>query len=141
MASSTIQPWSNQGRRPILSEIDAVVSARLGPTRVPGNAQPACFNRQVAMYLAARLGGWSTTAIGAFYNRRDHSTVCHGVQRIDSLRENDPEVDVLISELKEKLDSSSEPAVANVRAARLPMIPRKSVLSQSGQMWKESPIW
>ena len=37
-------------------QIDAVVSARLGPTRILGNSQPACFNRQVAMYLARHVG-------------------------------------------------------------------------------------
>src|SRR3954453_5574431 len=86
-----------------LARIDAVVSARLGPTRVPGNAQPACFNRQMAMYLAARFAGWSTTAIGRFYNGRDHSTVCYGIQRIEALRESDPEVDTLVTELKQNL--------------------------------------
>jgi hypothetical protein len=34
--------------------------------------------------------GWSTTVIGRFYNGRDHSTVCYGIQRIEALRENDP---------------------------------------------------
>jgi len=63
-------------RRVPLSAIDATVSAHLGPTPVMGNAQPAVFNRQVAMYLAKRVGGWSTTRIGKFYNGRDHSTVC-----------------------------------------------------------------
>ena len=65
-----------------LARIDAVVCARLGPARVRGNAQPAAFNRQVAMYLAHRVGGWSTTRIGRFYNGRDHSTVCHAIRRI-----------------------------------------------------------
>ena len=49
-----------------LSAIDETVSARLGTTRVAGNAQPAVFNRQVAMYLAKHVGGWSTTRIGKF---------------------------------------------------------------------------
>ena len=53
-----------------------------------------------AMYLAARVGRWSTTVIGRFYNGRDHSTVCHGIQRIEALREADPDFDVLLSELK-----------------------------------------
>jgi chromosomal replication initiation ATPase DnaA len=61
-------------RRLSLAEIDAVVSARLRPTRIRGNAQPAGFNRQVAMYLAKHVGGWSTTMIGRFYHGRDHST-------------------------------------------------------------------
>jgi Bacterial dnaA protein helix-turn-helix len=109
-------------RRLSLAKIDAVVSARLGPTRIPGNEQPACFNRQVAMYLAKHVGGWSTTVIGRFYNGRDHSTVCHGIQRIESLRESNPEVDVLLAELKLQLDQGGEAS----GETELPEIPRKS---------------
>jgi chromosomal replication initiation ATPase DnaA len=58
-----------------IAEIDRAVAGRLGPTRVMGNAQPAVFNRQVAMYLAKALGGWSVTKIGKFYNGRHHTTV------------------------------------------------------------------
>jgi hypothetical protein len=87
-------------RRITLAQIDAVVSARLGPTRVPGNAQPACFNRQVAMYIARHVGRWSTSAIGHFYNGRDHSTVCHSIQRIEALRESDAEIDDLLADIK-----------------------------------------
>jgi len=102
-------------RRLSIAEIDAVVSARLGPTRIQGNAQPACFNRQVAMYLAKHLAGWSTTMIGRFYNGRDHSTVIHSIQRIEALRESDPDLDALLSELKDQLtrrqDGSGEKKV------------------------------
>lgn len=48
-------------------------------------------------------GRHSTTAIGHFYNGRDHSTVCHGIQRIESLREQNPDVDALVSDLARKL--------------------------------------
>jgi hypothetical protein len=89
MASPSFAPPSSPGRRIPLAEIDALVSARLGPTRGLGNSQPACFNRQIAMYLAARVGRWSTTIIGRFYGGRDHSTVCYGIQRIESLSESD----------------------------------------------------
>src|SRR4051794_21484081 len=91
-----------------LTQIDAAVSARLGPTRVPGNAQPACFNRQIAMYLARHVGRWSTTAIGRFYNGRDHSTVCHGIQRIEGLRESDPEIDGLLTCLRDQVVDSDD---------------------------------
>jgi hypothetical protein len=57
------------------------------------------FNRQIAMYLAKHLGGWSTTAIGRFYNGRDHSTVCYALRRVEGLREIDPEVDGLLATL------------------------------------------
>src|SRR3954447_21647990 len=108
MASPSFAPRPLSQKRVSLAEIDAVVSAKLGTTRTPGNAQPACFNRQVAMYLAARIGRWSTTEIGRFYNGRDHSTVCHGIQRIQEMRDSDPEVDGLLSELKAQLANHGE---------------------------------
>jgi len=73
-----------------------------GPTRGLGNSQPACFNRQVAMYLAAQVGRWNTTAIGRFYDGRDHSTVCHGIQQIGSLKGTDP-----MSMLSSQISSTS----------------------------------
>src|SRR3954464_7773948 len=57
---------SSPVRRTSLATIDRVVSARLGPTRVPGNEQPACFNRQIAMYLARHVGGGARPRSGDF---------------------------------------------------------------------------
>ena len=108
MASASFAPGLASRRRISLAEIDAVVSARLGPTRGLGNSQPACFNRQVAMYLARHVGRWSTTVIGRFYNGRDHSTVCYGVQRVEALRESDPSVDALITDLKHELSTGDD---------------------------------
>jgi hypothetical protein len=53
-----------------LARIETVVSAHLGPGRVPGNAQGPCFSRQISMYLAKRVGRWSLSQIGRFYNGR-----------------------------------------------------------------------
>jgi Bacterial dnaA protein helix-turn-helix len=95
-----------------LREIEATVAERLGPGRVSGNAQPAAFSRQVAMYLASQVG-WTTTQIGKFYNGRDHSTVCYAIGRIRALRETDSEVDglltVLTNELRDRAASKREP--------------------------------
>ena len=113
MASPSLAPQSCPGRIP-LAQIDAVVAARLGPTRGLGNAQPACFNRQVAMYLAARVGRWSTTIIGRFYGGRDHSTVCYGIQRIECLKETDPEFDILLADLKHQLIDHADNELAAV---------------------------
>lgn len=60
------------------------------------------------MYLARHVGRWSTTVIGRFYNGRDHSTVCHGIQRIEALRESDPDVDALITNLKTQLSAGDD---------------------------------
>ena len=67
MASLSFSPNNSSQQRMTLAHIDAVVSMRLGPTRGLGKSQPACFNRQVAMYLASHVGRWSTTVIGRSY--------------------------------------------------------------------------
>jgi hypothetical protein len=60
MTAPSFAPDAALRRRISLGAIDATVCARLGPTGGLGNSQPACFNRQVAMYLASRVGRWST---------------------------------------------------------------------------------
>jgi hypothetical protein len=92
-------------QRIAIAEIDWAVAGRLGPTRVTGNAQPAVFNRQVAMYLAKVLGGWSVTKIGKFYNGRHHTTVCYAIRRIEALRAINAEVDALLKALAEEIRS------------------------------------
>src|SRR4051794_28805999 len=114
MASQSFAPSSIPVRRISLAEIDAVVSARLGPTRGLGNSRPACFNRQVAMYLAKHVGRWTAAIIGLFYNSRDHATVCYAIQRIEALRESDPQVDALITDLKRQLTGESNAGSASV---------------------------
>ncbi len=109
MASHAFAPHSAVPHRTSLAEIDAAVTRQLGATRGLGKSQPACFNRQVAMYLAKHVGGWSTTVIGRFYNGRDHSTVCHGIQRIKDLRETNQEFDKLLSALEAQLQAPQSP--------------------------------
>jgi Bacterial dnaA protein helix-turn-helix len=92
-----------------LARIDALVCARLGRARVRGNAQPAAFHRQVAMYLAHRVGGWSTTRIGRFYNGRDHSTVCHALKRIQALRDSNADIEGLLCSLIQELETDKGP--------------------------------
>ena len=89
-------PHAITALRVSLTDINAIVAAQLGPGRVKGNAQPAVFSRQIAMYLAKHVGGWSTTQIGRFYNGRDHSTVCHAIRKVELLRTNDPTIDALL---------------------------------------------
>jgi hypothetical protein len=90
-------------RQTALAEIDRVVSERVGRARVAGNAQPAAFNRQVAMHLAKRVGGWSLTKIGKFYNGRHHTTVGHAIQRTEALREVNTDVDGLLAVLIDQI--------------------------------------
>jgi chromosomal replication initiator protein len=117
MASARFAPDIFSRRRIPLSEIDAVVSARLGPTRGLGESHPACFNRQVAMYLAKHVGRWTVAIIDRFYDGRDHSTVRYAIQRIEALRESDPQVDTLLTDLKRQLISEENAASASAASA------------------------
>jgi hypothetical protein len=55
------------------------------------------------MYLAKRVGGWSLTKIGKFYNGRHHTTVCHAIRRIEALRAVNPDVDGLLAVLIDQI--------------------------------------
>jgi hypothetical protein len=116
MAFTECAPGLFSRRRICLAEIDAAVSARLGPTRGVGNSQPACFNRQVAMYLARHVSRWTTSTIACFYDTHDHSIVSYGIQRIEALRESDPDVDALITDLKRQLTSKDDTATPSLGA-------------------------
>jgi hypothetical protein len=69
------------------------------------------------MYVAARVGRWSTTVIGRFYGGRDHSTVCHAIERIEAMRETNPELDALLTDLggrlhdDDRIDVLQEPSL------------------------------
>ena len=82
-----------------LEQIEATVADHLGRGRVPGNQPGACFSRQVAMYLAKNVAGWSTTRIGRFYNGRHHTTVLHATAKIERLRQTDETLDALLEVL------------------------------------------
>lgn len=86
--------------RPSLEQIESsTVSSQLGPGRVAGNHEGPCFSRQVSMYLAKHVGGWSMVKIGRFYNGRHHTTVLHGIRKVEHLRAADDSIDALIEVL------------------------------------------
>ncbi|HEX4136094.1 MAG TPA: helix-turn-helix domain-containing protein [Bryobacteraceae bacterium] len=91
-----------------LEEIEATVADHLGNGRVPGNQAAACLSRQVSMYMAKNIGGWSTTRIGRFYNGRHHTTVLHAIEKIERLRETDESLDALIEVITAELRLGTE---------------------------------
>ncbi len=91
-----------------LEQIEATVADHLGNGRVPGNQAAACLSRQVSMYLAKNIGGWSTTRIGRFYNGRHHTTVLHAIEKIERLRETDESLDALIEVITAELSLGAE---------------------------------
>jgi len=60
----------------------------IGPKRVRSYARP----RQVAMYLSKQLTNRSLPEIGRRFGGRDHTTVMHGVRRIEELKATDSQI-------------------------------------------------
>jgi chromosomal replication initiator protein len=78
---------------PALDEILAAVASfyRQSPDdlRSANRLASVVHARHVAMYLCKRLTTHSLSEIGRFYGHRDHSTVMHAVQKIETLLERD----------------------------------------------------
>ncbi|MCE0506225.1 MULTISPECIES: chromosomal replication initiator protein DnaA [unclassified Roseivivax] len=64
------------------------LSDLIGPKRVRNFARP----RQIAMYLCKQLTARSFPEIGRRFGGRDHTTVLHGVRRIEDLMRSDAQV-------------------------------------------------
>jgi len=75
-------------QRKVAEHYNIRMSDMVGPKRQRSIARP----RQVAMWLAKRLTTRSLPDIGRRFGGRDHTTVMHGVRRIDELRESDPQI-------------------------------------------------
>ncbi|MBY0514966.1 MAG: hypothetical protein K2P78_13755, partial [Gemmataceae bacterium] len=99
----TGQPTSN-GRD--LDGIVRRVAAAFGVTerelRGPSRLRRVLVPRQVAMYLARAVGGWSLPRIGAAFDR-DHTTVLHAVRKVEAALLDDAALAVTVDQLRRAL--------------------------------------
>lgn len=65
---------------------------RVSEIKSRSNAKQFAFPRQVAMYLCKQLTDLSYPEIGRLFNDKHHSTVMYSVEKISSLRQQDPEL-------------------------------------------------
>ena len=77
------------------------LSDMVGPKRLRSFARP----RQVAMYLCKQLTSRSLPEIGRRFGGRDHTTVMHGVRRIEELRLQDAQIEEDIELLRRALEA------------------------------------
>ncbi|MCY3983144.1 MAG: chromosomal replication initiator protein DnaA [Roseovarius sp.] len=75
-------------QRLVVDYYNISISNLIGPSRERIYARP----RQIAMYLCKQLTSRSMPEIGRRFGGRDHTTVLHGVRRIEALRINDAQV-------------------------------------------------
>ncbi len=77
------------------------LSDMLGPKRTRTIARP----RQVAMYLSKELTSRSLPEIGRRFGGRDHTTILHGVRKVEEMRLSDTQLDEDIELLRRLLES------------------------------------
>jgi chromosomal replication initiator protein len=73
----------------------------IGPKRLRSYARP----RQVAMYLCKQLTSRSLPEIGRRFGGRDHTTVMHGVRRIEELKTIDGQIAEDVEMLRRALEA------------------------------------
>ncbi|MEQ6249591.1 chromosomal replication initiator protein DnaA [Sulfitobacter sp. HNIBRBA3233] len=75
-------------QRKVSEHYNIRLSDMIGPKRLRSYARP----RQVAMYLCKQMTSRSLPEIGRRFGGRDHTTVMHGVKRIEELRISDGQI-------------------------------------------------
>ncbi|SDH31142.1 chromosomal replication initiator protein DnaA [Alloyangia pacifica] len=88
-------------QRKVADHYNIRLSDLIGPKRVRNFARP----RQVAMYLCKQLTARSLPEIGRRFGGRDHTTVMHGVKRIEELRMQDSQIADDIELLRRALEA------------------------------------
>ncbi|WP_299779904.1 chromosomal replication initiator protein DnaA [uncultured Roseobacter sp.] len=75
-------------QRKVSDHYNIRLSDMIGPKRLRSYARP----RQVAMYLCKKMTSRSLPEIGRRFGGRDHTTVMHGVKRIEELKSQDGQI-------------------------------------------------
>ena len=88
-------------QRKVAEHYNIRLSDMIGPKRLRMIARP----RQIAMYLAKQMTTRSLPEIGRRFGGRDHTTIMHGVRRVEELRANDPQLSEDLDLLRRLLES------------------------------------
>jgi len=88
-------------QRKVAEHYNIRLSDLIGPKRFRALARP----RQVAMYLSKQLTTRSLPEIGRRFGNRDHTTVMHGVRRIEELKQKDSQIAEDLELLRRSLEA------------------------------------
>lgn len=87
----------------IIAEVSSHFDVTLAELRGRGRSKQIVLPRQIAMYLIRDETGSSLVEIGRYLGNRDHSTVMHGISKIEDALQSDTTLRRHISALREKL--------------------------------------
>ncbi|MBJ3763154.1 chromosomal replication initiator protein DnaA [Maribius pontilimi] len=99
LRQSDVRVTIDEIQRKVADHFNIKLSDLLGPKRNRQFARP----RQMAMYLAKHLTERSLPDIARRFGGRDHTTIMHGVKKIDQLRIEDRQIEEDLTMLKRAL--------------------------------------
>jgi len=93
-----------EGKKPAAAEIIKFVARhydlKVSEIKSKSNSRQIVIPRQVAMYLCKRLTNLSYPEIGKLFNDKHHSTVMYSVEKVQQMRDSDPDLDRALQSLE-----------------------------------------
>jgi chromosomal replication initiator protein len=88
--------WGDEEKIITIEQIQRKVSdffgVRLSDLKAKNRTKAVAFPRQIAMYLARQLTHASLSEVGRAFGGKDHTTVLHAVDKIQTLLQDDPKL-------------------------------------------------
>jgi chromosomal replication initiator protein len=97
------------GRRISIESIIRAVGEKFGlqpaQLKIKSNERKIAYPRQIAMYLTKELTAASLPEIGRAFGGKHHTTVLHSIQKIETLRMKDADLNTMIQSVSDSLTS------------------------------------
>jgi chromosomal replication initiator protein len=97
----------SQQRKVTIDSIQKAVAEqfglRLAEIKAKNNSRAIVYPRQIAMYLAKHMTDSSLPEIGRQFGGKHHTTVLHSIEKIDTVRKNDKDLNRMLNKLTETL--------------------------------------
>jgi chromosomal replication initiator protein len=76
---------------------------KLTDLRAQNRTKAIAFPRQIAMYLSRQLTHASLSEVGRAFGGKDHTTVLHGVEKIQQMLQEDPKFKKTIDSITQSI--------------------------------------
>jgi chromosomal replication initiator protein len=86
----------------IIKHVARFYGLKVSEIKSRSNSRQIAFPRQVAMYLCKKLTDLSFPEIGRQFNDKHHSTVMYSVEKIETLRQQDKDLDRTLHEMSDQ---------------------------------------
>jgi chromosomal replication initiator protein len=97
----------SQQRKVTIDSIQKAVAEqfglRLAEIKAKNNSRAIVYPRQIAMYLCKHMTDSSLPEIGRQFGGKHHTTVLHSIDKIDTVRKNDKDLNRMLNKLTETL--------------------------------------